>query len=81
MASTETTYKYHMQVQEETHSKEKDKKVKTNLFPKGDSQTEPTSPSTKTAQEIRSELQHESTSPISKTPPEKVRYRIHDSWE
>ncbi|XP_071128576.1 putative pyridoxal-dependent decarboxylase domain-containing protein 2 isoform X1 [Mytilus edulis] len=72
MASTETTYKYHMQVQEETHSKEKDKKAKTNLFQKGDSQTEPTSPSTKTAQEIRSELQHESTSPTSKTPPEKA---------
>ena len=56
-----------MQVQEDTYSKPKDPKAKSNLFKK---ESEPVSPTTKTAQEIRSELSNEvsPSSPTSKSP-------------
>ena len=63
-----------MQIQEDTYKKQKEAKAKTNLFKK-DSTGEPTSPTTKTAQEIRSELSQESTSPTSRTPPQQVSHR------
>ena len=69
MVSTEQTYKYHMQVQEDNSNKPKDVKAKTNLF----KNSEPISPTTKTAKEIRTELSNE-VNPTSKTAPEQVNH-------